>query len=186
MARVSCPSHPHCPCHLVCQRLVRHILCAVRSLILFFRYLSRFSYNWSEETAEFVDDWGSARIPLDQNYQIETGLWRFDIDITSSIEHYFRAPVMLEKDGSPRVFSDFRAVGQPTAVRITRLWRDASGAITDEWTIFDKTVSDFQAVEFAYEPPVNGKGWNWADSMSLDKPFTRATPPSSVVAKDEL
>lgn len=96
---------------------------------------------------------------------------------------------MLEKQGSPRVFSDFRAVGQPTHVRITRLWRDSTGTIVDTWRLFDKVVSDFQAVEFAYEPVVNDKGWQWANGMthpsSLKLPRTDESH-VQVELKDEL
>jgi len=102
------------------------------------------------EWANYTDAWGDARIPLRQTYNIRTKQHHFYVNFQSKIEQYFRAPVFVEKDLVQRVFSDFRAVGVKTHIVIKTV--SSSGS---EQVIFDKEVDTTNALEFAYEPPMN-------------------------------
>jgi len=114
-------------------------------------YFSKYEWSYGK-WARFFDELGEADIPLLQIYDAESEHYRYQIVFESELAQYFRAPVMLEKHLKLRVFSDFRAVGVKTHVLIQRkpMGTDKSGT-----TVYNGTVDTMNALEFAYESPVD-------------------------------
>ncbi len=115
---------------------------------------------------EYSDKFGKASIPLNQTFTIETRAMRTVITCTSKLEQYFRAPILMQKNGRPRLYSDFRAVGVRMHLQIfnkTRLPSQGFNMLTQRpvpgqivlTPIVDKVVHATNALEFAYEAPVD-------------------------------
>lgn len=102
---------------------------------------------FSHFSHRFKDSFGSARIPLQQRFEILTEELEARVEFFSELPQYFRAPVRLEKALELRVFSDFRAVGVRTRVYLRER---ASGQV-----LFDGEVRTQNALEYAYEPEVD-------------------------------
>jgi len=110
------------------------------------------AYRWSYDNwATFTDEFGTAQIPLNQYYYAETQHYSYRIDWYSTLDQYFRAPVMLEKNLNLRVFSDFRAVGVKAHVVIAT----KADGVNPPKILFDNTVDTMNALEFAYESAID-------------------------------
>lgn len=162
-----------------------------------------------------ADEDGEFEVPLVQSYDVHTAHWRFQLRFESEIGQYFRCPVVLERDvaglaaaaaaegGAPnrlQVFSDYRAVGVRTYVRIWHRERTPeefatarqaalrsgspaplavaapAGANATEWTegawtrvVFDGVVDTMNALEYAYESPINEAAYrNYVKPQQFD------------------
>lgn len=49
---------------------------------------------------------------------METKTLKITIRSDTTVDQYLRAPILLEKEGRPRLFSDFRAVGAKMTIQI--------------------------------------------------------------------
>lgn len=126
---------------------------------------------------EFVDDIGSAMIPLRQEFSMVTRHYSVLVDFHSTVgvppcppllcftghhnalvdgltgivvqvNQYFRLPaVVVSDDGTVNVFSDFRAVGVRAHVVVEET--STGTVVYDDWT------SVANAVEYAYEAPLD-------------------------------
>lgn len=115
--------------------------------------------DWSD----FTDAYGTARLPLRQNFTFASSVFQVQVNFTSTIGDYFRAPVVIERQGQVALYSDFRAVGVPAHISIicndvrqaglTSEFGDVEGPVT----VYDGVAPG--TVEFAYAPPVDMDVW---------------------------
>lgn len=68
----------------------------------------------------------------------------------------------MNRDGHPRLYSDFRAVGVATFVRVTRLDPSTSSSsppLLGRGVVYEGSVNSLNALEYAYEPPMAISYW---------------------------
>jgi len=108
-------------------------------------------YVEKDDWREFEDDYGKAKLPYHALFVTETDTFKAEVEVHIPASSYYRLPLMIERNGVPRMYSDFRAVAMDVHVRA---WRRDTQSGEMVLTV-DKQTNTLNVLEYAYEAPMN-------------------------------